>query len=62
MCNCKAPYSKMYSAYQKAAAENCQHFPAGTGTGTVTPGQASCIATALGYLKVRIYCNFASVK
>ena len=54
MCNCKAPYNKMYSAYQKAAAENCQLFPAGT------PGQASCIATALGYLMVRISCDFVS--
>jgi hypothetical protein len=37
MCNCKAPYNKMYSAYQKAAAENCKLFPAGTPGKTIFP-------------------------
>ncbi len=30
MCNCKAPYNKMYNAYKKAAAETCAAYPEGT--------------------------------
>jgi nitrate reductase beta subunit len=38
MCNCKAPYNKMYVAYQTAASQKCNAFQSGTPGGAYNKG------------------------